>query len=196
MTAPQPRRAARHRRDPTRTTAAITTLAPAVALWLALTAPQVSPVPPAPAPTVTSIVATTVRPTAPPRNHGAPSSTPRALAITRRRPIAPETVLGVVGIGAVLVSFWPLLLALRGPRPLQVAATIAHLSGMLAGYGVVILIGLMSRAAGLERGVRADRLARWHGRGGRAIVLLLIIHALAAVQAWADGRHERVWLAI
>ena len=59
-------------------------------------------------------------------------------------------------------------------------------------YGVVVLVGLMSRAPVRERVVGADRLCRWHSTGGRAVVLLMLLHAWGAVQSWADAARRRV----
>jgi predicted ferric reductase len=120
---------------------------------------------------------------------------PRRAAVRPRRGPRPYQVLAAIAIGAFAVVGWPLLLTLRGPRPLQLPALVAHASGMLAGYVVVVLVVLMSRAPALERGVGADRLSRWHGRGGRAVVILVLVHAGAAVEAWADSRGESLWLA-
>ncbi|NIZ92275.1 ferredoxin reductase family protein [Kineococcus rubinsiae] len=61
---------------------------------------------------------------------------------------------------------------------------------MLAGYGVLVMIALMSRAPALERGVGADVLARWHGVGGRIVVTLVLVHAWAAVLTWSQSRGE------
>lgn len=79
-------------------------------------------------------------------------------------------------------------LALTGPRPILLPALVAHVTGMLAGYGIVVLLALMSRAPLLERGVGSDVLARWHAFGGRAVVGLIVVHAWAAVAAWAHAR--------
>ena len=49
----------------------------------------------------------------------------------------------------------------------------------MAGYGVVVLVALMARLPPLERGVGADRLARWHAMGGRYTVSLVVAHAAA-----------------
>jgi predicted ferric reductase len=106
-----------------------------------------------------------------------------------------DVVLAAIGAGAILAVFWPVVLAFTSPGPVQLTVLVAHACGMLAGYGVVVLIGLMSRAPVLERGVGADRLARWHGRGGRAVVLLVLMHAWAAILAWADSRQESFPLA-
>jgi ferredoxin-NADP reductase/DMSO/TMAO reductase YedYZ heme-binding membrane subunit len=61
---------------------------------------------------------------------------------------------------------------------------------MLAGYGVLVLLVLMSRSPALERGVGADVLARWHSRAGRAVVGLILLHAWGAITAWAQVRGE------
>jgi ferredoxin-NADP reductase len=104
-------------------------------------------------------------------------------------------VLSAIAMAGAAVALWPIWLAIRGPQPFQLLVVLAHVCGMLAGFGVVVLIGLMSRAPVLERGVGADRLARWHGRGGRMVVTLILVHAAAAVLAWADARREGLWLA-
>ncbi|MDN3935620.1 ferredoxin reductase family protein [Arthrobacter sp. YD4] len=81
------------------------------------------------------------------------------------------------------------LAGFSAPRPLRLnLPLLAHTSGLLAGYGVTVMVALMSRAPALERGVGADRLARWHAKGGRAIVCLILIHGVAATAAWAIVR--------
>ena len=82
------------------------------------------------------------------------------------------------------VAWWPTFVMLRSPAPLQFAALVAHLCGLLAGYAMFVLIALMSRVPRLERDVSADVLARWHSRGGRLVVTLVLVHAFAAVLAW------------
>jgi hypothetical protein len=42
-----------------------------------------------------------------------------------------------------------------------------RITGLLAGYSVVVLVALMARVPPVERGVGADRLARWQSMGGR-----------------------------
>jgi predicted ferric reductase len=105
-------------------------------------------------------------------------------------------VLAAIGLGAFLVAIWPIALAVHAPRPVQWIPVLAHVCGMLAGYAVIVLIALMSRAPALERGIGADRLARWHGRGGRVTVLLVLVHVWAAVLGWAQSRHVSIWSAI
>jgi predicted ferric reductase len=64
--------------------------------------------------------------------------------------------------------------------------------GLLCGYGVVVLVALMSRLPPLERGLGADRLARWHAMGGRYVVSLVVAHALLIVWGYAVEAHAGV----
>src|SRR3954447_8462309 len=93
-------------------------------------------------------------------------------------------VLIVLGFGAVFVAVWPPLAMTMSANPLDPVALVAHVSGMLAGYGVLVMLVLMSRWPVLERGIGANVLARWHARGGRTILGLVLIHAVFAVLAW------------
>jgi predicted ferric reductase len=95
------------------------------------------------------------------------------------------TVLTVLWFGALVAGTWPLVLAAAGPD-LPLVGVVAHVSGMLAGYGVLVLLVLMARSPALERGIGADVLARWHGLAGRAVVGLVLVHAVGAVGAWAQ----------
>ena len=103
--------------------------------------------------------------------------------------LRPGQVLSAIQLGALAVALWPVVVALQGPS-LQPAPLLAHVAGMLAGYGVLVMLALMSRAPALERGIGADVLTRWHGRGGRLVVGLVLVHAWAAVVAWEQSRQE------
>jgi predicted ferric reductase len=96
-----------------------------------------------------------------------------------------EALLVVLGAGAVFTAVWPLLGMTLAGGPLDPVALVAHVSGMLAGYGVLIMLILMSRWPVLERGIGADVLARWHAAGGRTILGLVLVHAVFAVLAWS-----------
>src|SRR4051794_26242441 len=106
-------------------------------------------------------------------------------APARVRVVEPTTALAALWTGALVVGTWPLVLAAAGPD-LPLLGVLAHVCGMLAGYGVLVLLVLMSRAPALEQGVGADVLARWHARLGRLVVGLVVVHAGAATAAWAQ----------
>jgi predicted ferric reductase len=67
-----------------------------------------------------------------------------------------------------------------------------RITGLLAGYGVVVLVALMARIPPLERGIGADHLARWHSRGGRYTVSLVVTHGLLIVWGYAVSAHVSV----
>lgn len=109
-----------------------------------------------------------------------------------RGPGAAVLVLVLVVLGA-LAAAWPV-------RPSVTAISgdmvVAHVSGMLAGYGAVVLVALMSRWPVIERAVGADELARWHARGGRLVMALIVTHACAAVVVWSRVRGIDAWGAL
>jgi len=98
----------------------------------------------------------------------------------------------LIALGAV-VAVWPVRPSVTG---LGVDMVVAHVSGMLAGYGAVVLVALMSRWPVIERALGADELARWHARGGRLVMALIVTHACAAVVVWAKVRGIDTWSAL
>ena len=95
-------------------------------------------------------------------------------------------LLALIWLGGALAV---LQVVLSAGVPTEGAASLmAHASGMAAGYGAAIMLILMSRSPWLERDVGAHRLARWHGWGGRLVIILTVVHTLLAVQAWAEAR--------
>ena len=67
-----------------------------------------------------------------------------------------------------------------------------RITGLLAGYGVVVLLALMARIPPLERGIGADKLARWHAMGGRYTVGLITAHALLIIWGYSVSGHANV----
>lgn len=110
----------------------------------------------------------------------------------RRRAIRPDQLLAVIGIGALIGATWPLLATPPAPGAPWLGL-IAHVGGMLAGYGVLVLLILIARVPAIERSVGADVLTRWHAAAGRLVITLTLIHAWAAVAAWAQSRQQD-WL--
>ena len=64
--------------------------------------------------------------------------------------------------------------------------------GLLAGYGGVVVVALMSRLPPLERGLGTDQLARWHAMGGRYVVSCVVAHGLLIIWGYAVTAHTSV----
>jgi predicted ferric reductase len=104
----------------------------------------------------------------------------------------PTIVLALIyaGAAATVWLWWRDTSSIRGMGSILTNAGLVL--GLLSGYGFVILVLLMARLPPLERGVGADRLARWHAAGGRYIVCLVTGHVLAIVWGYAVTAHESV----
>ena len=100
-------------------------------------------------------------------------------------------------VGGALVAGGAAAL-MGGPGPLAPdVPLLAHAAEMLAAYQAAVMLAayqaavmlvLMSRAPLLDRRAGSDRLVRWHSRSGRVFVVLVLVHAVAALKAWADLR--------
>jgi predicted ferric reductase len=103
--------------------------------------------------------------------------------------VSPRAVLAVIGIGAlaVIVLWWHGAPDVSGLGGWLTGA--GEILGLLAGYGVVVLVALMARLPPLERGVGTDQLARWHAMGGRYIVSLVVAHGLLILWGYATEAH-------
>jgi predicted ferric reductase len=102
-------------------------------------------------------------------------------------PFARRVLAGLWAGGALATGL--ALVGAPAPLPLD-AGLVAHVAGLLAGYLTAVMLVLMSRTPLLERRVGSDVLARWHSRGGRLFLLLVLVHAGAAVQTWAASRRQ------
>ncbi|MFF0866792.1 ferric reductase-like transmembrane domain-containing protein [Nonomuraea sp. NPDC003560] len=101
----------------------------------------------------------------------------------------PAAVLSVIaaGVPAVLGLWW-----CGTPRVAGLGDWLSgagRITGLLAAYGIAVLLALMARIPPLERGVGSDRLARWHAMGGRYVVALATAHTLLIIWGYAvaDG---------
>ncbi len=109
------------------------------------------------------------------------------------RPLLPLAVLAsVLAGGATVIGLWvqdtaPTLHGLG-----DYLTAVGRITGLLAGYAVVVQILLMARLPLLEHGIGADRLARWHAMGGRYTVSLIVVHALSITWGYAVTAHSSV----
>jgi predicted ferric reductase len=117
----------------------------------------------------------------------APGSLPRPAVRA-----GPRLVLALIGAGAVAVLglWWHGTPSLHGFGDWLTNA--GRITGLEAGYGVIILVALMARIPPVERGVGADRLARWHAMGGRYVIGLIVAHALLIIWGYAVTAHTAV----
>ncbi|MFF4404780.1 ferric reductase-like transmembrane domain-containing protein [Streptomyces sp. NPDC001262] len=94
--------------------------------------------------------------------------------------VSPRVLGTALAAGAVAVSgLWA-----AGVQPVWRADALwsaaARWCGLLGGYGILVMLFLMARVPAVEHGVGADRLARWHARGGRPVLSLCVAHAVFA----------------
>ncbi len=116
---------------------------------------------------------------------------PIAPGTGRARIILPIVVLAVIALGLVglLYLWWRDTLFMHGPGALLV--DIGEVLGLLAGYGVVVLVALMARLPPLERAIGTDRLARWHSIGGRYVISAVSGHVVFIVWGYAVTGQRR-----
>jgi predicted ferric reductase len=106
--------------------------------------------------------------------------------------VSANFVLAVIGLGVimVIVLWWHGTPDVSGLGGWLTGA--GEILGLLAGYGVVVLVALMARLPPLEHGVGTDQLARWHAMGGRYVVSLVWAHATLIVWGYAAEAHTNV----
>jgi predicted ferric reductase len=106
--------------------------------------------------------------------------------------VQPGALLAVIGAGAVaaLALWWHGTPTLHGFGDWLTNA--GRITGLEAGYGMIVLVALMARIPPVERGVGTDRLARWHSAGGRYVVGLVVAHALLITWGYAVTAHTSV----
>jgi predicted ferric reductase len=124
-----------------------------------------------------------------------PHASSRSRAVRARKQsgrVTPNFVLAVIGLGVimVIVLWWHGTPDVSGLGGWLTGA--GEILGLLAGYGVVVLVALMARLPPLEHGVGTDQLARWHAMGGRYVVSLVWAHATLIVWGYAVEAHTNV----
>jgi predicted ferric reductase len=107
----------------------------------------------------------------------------------RLRPAAVRVGI-VVGAVLVLLLWWHDTTSVHGLGDWLTNA--GRITGLLAGYAVAVQLLLMARVPAIERGVGADRLARWHSFGGRYTVSLVSAHVLLIIWGYAVTAHTDV----
>ena len=106
--------------------------------------------------------------------------------------VSSNTALWTIAIGAVAVIglWWQDTFYVHGFGDWLTNA--GRITGLLAGYAVIVLLALMARVPALERGVGTDRLARWHAMGGRYTVSLSVAHTVLIIWGYAVIAHTGI----
>lgn len=104
----------------------------------------------------------------------------------------PRVALGLIAVGglAVLLLWWRNTPSVVGAAGWLTGA--GRIAGLLTGYLAPVLLLLMARIPVLERGVGADRLARWHAVAGRYLFGLLGAHILFVIWGYSAQDHKGV----
>jgi len=128
-------------------------------------------------------------PVPPPHGRVGPPSVPDKKDYER---VSARAVLTVIALGAAAVIglWWYSTPDVSGLGGWLTGA--GEVLGLLAGFGVVVLVALMARLPPLERGIGTDQLARWHAMGGRYVVSLVVAHGLLIVWGYAVQAHATV----
>jgi predicted ferric reductase len=110
----------------------------------------------------------------------------------RRLLISPNVALALIAVGgvAVLGLWWQDTNFVYGLGGWLTNA--GRITGLGAGYAILVVLALMARVPALERGVGSDRLARWHAAGGRYTVGLAVAHTLLIIWGYAVTAHTDV----
>jgi predicted ferric reductase len=121
--------------------------------------------------------------TAPPR---------RVAAAPSRAAVSPTAALWVIAAGtvAMLWLWWRDNSSVVGFGGWLIGA--GRITGLLAGYAIIVLLALMARIPAIDRGIGTDRLARWHAMGGRYTISLAIAHTVLIIWGYAVLAHTGV----
>lgn len=115
-------------------------------------------------------------------------------AVPRAAPVVvgPRATLTLTAVGAaaVLALWWHSTRSIVGPG--GALTTLGEGLGLLSGYAVVIAVLSMARLPPVERGVGADRLARWHATLGRWLIWVITGHVLFIIWGYALAAHAGV----
>lgn len=122
----------------------------------------------------------------------APSTTEERASTTPKQPwvVGARLAVTLALLGALMVATRPLIRP-PGTDALPALSVLAQTSGLLAGYGALVLLLLVARQPALERGIGSHVLARWHARLAPVLLVLVLVHAVGALAAAAGPAQRR-----
>jgi predicted ferric reductase len=104
-------------------------------------------------------------------------------------PLTAKRVRRRIVIGSIIVVATWFINTLGGDER-GVIIDLARLTGLEAGYGVLVTLVLMSRMPALDHAVGTDQLARLHATVGRWVFGLITAHVLLATYGYALEAHR------
>lgn len=120
------------------------------------------------------------------QGHAARARTPRRLP-RRGRPIVVDLLAAAAGLGlGITIALGISAQSLQSVATLPGLLTAAgRMTGLLAGYAMLVTVALSARIGPLERAIGQDRLIRWHRRLGPYGLYLLLAHVVLIVLGYA-----------
>ncbi|MFC3500630.1 ferric reductase-like transmembrane domain-containing protein [Micromonospora krabiensis] len=123
-----------------------------------------------------------------PRSGGRPSPPPPPPAAPRRGPGGRRTlsVLFWAGLVAAVLPWWLDTPAGSFATTADVLTAAGRITGLVAGYLLLVQVLMMSRLGALERWVGGERISRLHRDLGATLLVAVLAHAALIVVAYAD----------
>ena len=125
--------------------------------------------------------------------HAVPEPLRRRLPAPRR-PLVVDVLAALAGLGLGITLALGIsaesLGSLRAPGGLATAA--GRLTGLAAGYAMIVVVVLVARVGPLERAIGQDRLVRWHRRLGPWPLYLLVAHGSLITIGYARAANDGV----
>ncbi|RLK12097.1 putative ferric reductase [Micromonospora sp. M71_S20] len=126
--------------------------------------------------------------TNPSRRGGRPAADVRPLVPPRRGPGGRRLLAALLVVG-LLVSVLPWWLDTPAGSLRSTAATLTaagRITGLVAGYLLLVQVLMMSRLPILERWAGGERIARWHRDVGATLLVAVLAHASLILVGYAD----------
>ncbi|MDG4796379.1 ferric reductase-like transmembrane domain-containing protein [Micromonospora sp. WMMD1082] len=124
-----------------------------------------------------------------PYRGGGRSPVPPPLPVVPRRGAAGRRLLTVLFLGGLVASVLPWWLdtpagSLTGGTAMTTAA--GQITGLLAGYLLLVQVLMMSRLPVLERWAGGERIARWHRDVGATLLVAVLAHTALILVGYAN----------
>lgn len=118
--------------------------------------------------------------------HAAPPRTGRRRP-GRGRPIVVDLLAAAAGLGlGITIALGISAQSVQSVSTLPgLLTTAGRMTGLLAGYAMIVTVALSARIGPLERAIGQDRLIRWHRRLGPYGLYLLLAHVVLIVLGYA-----------